>query len=212
VCLLLQMSNRNRTLNLITHAIALQRFALMERGHRKSLQFMPESRNRTKKPKTTMVYSFARVGTAVIMKIGDYFQHRKRWWLRLHEKGGKRHEVPCHPSLEEYLNAWISAAGITCDKNGPLFRSMGKGDRLGERAMSRFDVLHMIKCRAEAAVLPYSTCYHTFRAIGITTYLQNGGTLEHAQTIANHELPRTTKLYDLTREERTFAEVERIKI
>jgi integrase/recombinase XerD len=59
---------------------------------------------------------------------------------------------------------------------------------------------------------PYSTCCHTFRATGITTYLQNGGTLEHAQTIANHESPRTTKLYDRTREELTFEEVERIKI
>ena len=86
------------------------------------------------------------------------------------KKGGKRHEVPCHPSLEEYLNAWISAAGITCDKNGLLFRSMSKGDGLGERAMSRFDVLHMIKRPAEAAGLPYSTCCHTFRAIGIMTY------------------------------------------
>jgi integrase/recombinase XerD len=159
-----------------------------------------------------MVYSFARVGAAVTMKVGDYFQHRKRWWLRLHEKGGKRHEVPCHPSLEEYLNAWIGAAGISRDKKGPLFRSMGKGDRLSERPMSRFDVLHMIKRRAEAAGLPYSTCCHTFRATGITTYLQNGGTLEHAQTIANHESPRTTKLYDRTREELTFEEVERIKI
>lgn len=89
---------------------------------------------------------------------------------------------------------------------------MGKADRLSERPMSRFDVLHMIKRRAEAAGLPYSTCCHTFRATGITTYLQNGGTLEHAQTIANHESPRTTKLYDRTREELTFEEVERIKI
>jgi integrase/recombinase XerD len=81
-----------------------------------------------------------------------------------------------------------------------LFRSMGKGDRLGERATSRFDVLYMIKRRAKAAALPYSTCCHTFRATGIMTYLENGGTLEHAQTIANHESPRTTKLYDRTRE------------
>jgi integrase/recombinase XerD len=160
----------------------------------------------------TMVYSFARVGAAVTMKVGDHFQHRKRWWLRLHEKGGKRHEVPCHPKLEEYLNAWISAAGTARDKKEPLFRSMGKGDRLGDKPMSRFDVLHMIKRRAEAAGLPYSTCCHTFRATGITTYLQNGGTLEHAQTIANHESPRTTKLYDRTREELSFEEVERIKI
>ncbi len=160
----------------------------------------------------TMVYSFARVGATVTMRVGDYFQHRKRLWLRLHEKGGKRHEVPCHPSLEEFLNVWVAAAGIGRDKKGPLFRSMGKGDRLGDKAMSRFDVLHMIKRRAQAAGLPYSTCCHTFRATGITTYLENGGTLEHAQTIANHESPRTTKLYDRTSEELSFDEVERIKI
>jgi integrase len=147
------------------------------------------------------------------MKVGDYFQHRKRWWLRLHEKGGKRHEVPCHPTLEEYLNAWIAAAGCLPRQNGgPLFRTMSRGDGLSDRPMSRFDVLHMIKRRAEAAALPYSTGCHTFRATGITTYLQNGGTLEHAQAIANHESPRTTKLYDRTREELSFEEVERIRI
>ncbi len=159
-----------------------------------------------------MVYSFARVGATVTMKVGDYFQHRKGWWLRLHEKGGKRHEVPCHPNLEEYLDAWIVAAGIARDKKGPLFRSMAKGDSLREKAMSRFDVLHMIKRRAKAAALPYSTCCHTFRATGITTYLQNGGTLEHAQTIANHESPRTTKLYDRTHEELSVDEIGRIRI
>jgi integrase/recombinase XerD len=89
---------------------------------------------------------------------------------------------------------------------------MGKGDRLGDKPMSRFDVLHMIKRRTEAAALPYSTCCHKFRATGIRTYLQNGGTLEHAQTIANHESPRTTKLYDRAGEELSFEEVERIKI
>jgi integrase/recombinase XerD len=89
---------------------------------------------------------------------------------------------------------------------------MGRGDQLGDSPMSRFDVLHMIKRRAAAAALPYSTCCHTFRATGITSYLENGGTLEHAQAIANHESPRTTKLYDHTGEELSFEEVERIKI
>jgi integrase/recombinase XerD len=147
-----------------------------------------------------MVYSFARVGAVITMKVSDYFQHPKR----LASIARKRRQAPrsALPSgLEEYLNAWLSAAGITRDKKGPLFRSMGKADRLGDKAMSRFDVLHMIKRRAEAAGLPYSTCCHTFRATGITTLLQNGGTLEHAQTIANHESPRTTKLYDRSREE-----------
>src|SRR6266851_6888317 len=50
-------------------------------------------------------------------------------WLRLHEKGGKRHEVPCHAQLEEYLQAWIAAARIASDKKGPLFRSVGTGER-----------------------------------------------------------------------------------
>jgi integrase len=159
----------------------------------------------------TMVYSFARVGAVVTMKVGDYFQHRQNRWLRLHEKGGKRHEVPCHPQLAEYLQAWLTAAGIAREKKEPLFRSVGKGERLGAKALSRFDVFHMIKRRAKVAALPYSTCCHTFRATGITTYLENGGTLEHAQTIANHESPRTTKLYDRTREELSFDEVARIK-
>jgi integrase len=105
------------------------------------------------------------------MRVGDLFQHRKRQWPRLHEKGGKRHEVPCHPSVEEYLNTWIAAAGIERDKKGPFFRNMRKGDQLTVNAMTRFDVLHTMKCRAHAAALPYSTCCHTFRAIGITTYL-----------------------------------------
>ncbi len=160
----------------------------------------------------TMVYSFARVGAVVTMKVGDFFEHRQNRWLRLHEKGGKRHEVPCHPQLAEYLQAWFAAAGIGREKKEPLFRSVGKGQRLGAKALSRFDVFHMIKRRSKAATLPYSTCCHTFRATGITTYLENGGTLEHAQTIANHESPRTTKLYDRTREELSFDEVARIKL
>ena len=75
----------------------------------------------------------------------------------------------------------------------------------------RSDVLYMIKRRAKGAGLPYSTCCHTFRATGITAYLQNGGTLEHAQQIAAHQSPRTTKLYDRTRDEISLDEVERIK-
>ena len=70
----------------------------------------------------------------------------------------------------------------------------------------------MIKRRAAGATLPYSTCCHTFRATGITNYLQNGGTLEHARQIAAHESPRTTNLYDRTQDEISLHEVERIRI
>jgi len=159
-----------------------------------------------------MVYSFARVSAAAALRIEDYFENGKRAWLRLHEKGGKRHEVPCHHNLAVYLDAWINAAGTAADKKGLLFRAIRKGNRLTENPMARSDVLVMIKRRAAAAALPYSTCCHTFRATGITTYMQNGGTLEHAQQIAAHESPRTTKLYDRTQDEISLDEVERIRI
>jgi integrase/recombinase XerD len=159
-----------------------------------------------------MVFSFARVGAANTLRVGDYFENEKRWWLRLHEKGGKRHEVPCHHTLAQYLDGWISAAGFGGDKKAWLFCSIGKANRLTKKRLDTNDVLRMIKRRAKAAGLPYSTCCHTFRATGITTYLKNGGTLEHAQQIAAHESPRTTKLYDRTRDEISRDEIERIEI
>src|SRR5260370_886043 len=111
---------------------------------------------RDRAPIGTMVYSFARVGATVTMRVGDYFQHRKRLWLRLHEKGGKRHEVPCHPSLEGYLGAYIKVAGIAGDNKGRLFRSMHKGDKLMGTPMTRFDVFQMINRRADGARLALS--------------------------------------------------------
>jgi site-specific recombinase XerD len=71
-------------------------------------------------------------------------------------------------------------------------------------------VLRMIKRRSLAADLPGSTCSQTFRATGITTCLENGGSLENAQAIAAHESPRTTKLHDRTEDEITLDEADRI--
>ena len=159
-----------------------------------------------------MVFSFARVGAVNTLRVGDYFENEKRWWLRLHEKGGKRHEVPCHHTLGEFLDDCVGAAGLGGDKKGWLFPSMGKADRLTKHRMDTNDMLRMIKRRAKQAGLPYSTCCHTFRATGITTYLKNGGTLEHAQQIAAHESPRTTKLYDRTSDQVSVDEIERIEI
>jgi integrase len=70
----------------------------------------------------------------------------------------------------------------------------------------------MIKRRARRTGLTEAICCHTFRATGITTYLENGGTIEKAQQIAAHESPRTTKLYDRTNDAITLDEIERIMI
>ncbi len=70
----------------------------------------------------------------------------------------------------------------------------------------------MIKRRALRAGLSTAVCCHTFRATGITAYLQNGGLLEHAQRIAAHDSVRTTKLYDRTSDAISLDEIEKIKI
>jgi len=159
-----------------------------------------------------MCFTFARVSAVVHMRVEDYYQNGKRWWIRLHEKGGRRHEVPAHHNAENYLWAYLDAAGICHDKKSPLFRSVDKHRQLSPTPMTRVDVLRMIKRRVAAAGLPSSTCCHTFRATGITAYLENGGSLENAQTIAAHASPRTTKLYDRTSDEITLDEIERIII
>ena len=159
-----------------------------------------------------MVYSFARVGATLAMKVEDYYTEGRRGWFRLHEKGGKRHEVPAHHNAEAYLDAYLAAAGIDGDKKSPLFRSVDRSGKLTERPMHRNDALRMIKSRAKAVGLPEAIGCHTFRATGITAYLENGGTIEHAQQIAAHESPKTTKLYDRTSDQITLDEVERIVI
>jgi site-specific recombinase XerD len=161
-----------------------------------------------------MCYSFARVSAVANMNIEDYYQQGKRSWIRLHEKGGKFHEVPAHHNAEAYLDAYVSRAGIAGENKSPLFRSTpGKSSLLNNQRLSRTDIFRMVKRRALAAGIGIDRiCCHTFRATGITAYLENGGTLEHAQAIAAHESPRTTKLYDRTNDTLTLDEIERIAI
>src|SRR5215472_6540943 len=129
-----------------------------------------------------MVYSFARISAVLEMNVRDYFVQGRRGWVRLHEKGGKEHDVPCHHNLETYLDEYIAAAGLAGDTDGPLFRTTGR--KTGrQREMWQQDAYRMIQRRARAAGIKTKICNHTFRATGITTYLQNEGKLEHAQSI-----------------------------
>ncbi len=159
-----------------------------------------------------MVFSFARVSAVVGMSAADYYQNGKRSWIRLHEKGGKVHEVAVHHKAESYLDEYITAANLGRERDSPLFRTLDRRNQATSARMTRSDALRMIKRRAMRAGLAMTTCCHTFRATGITAYLQNGGTIEKAQAIAAHESPRTTKLYDRTQDELTLDEIERILI
>ncbi len=108
----------------------------------------------------------------------------------------------CHHRLDQCLHDYIEAAGITDDVDGYLFRT----------ARRKQDAHRIIRRRAKAAGVETRIGNHTFRATGITAYLKNSGKLEVAQQIANHESPRTTKLYDRRQDEISLDEIERITI
>src|SRR5271167_2637822 len=97
-----------------------------------------------------LVYTFARVSAALKMNVEDYYPQGKRWWVRLHEKGGKQHEMPAHHLLEHFLDAYLTALrqeeGGDLDKGSPLFRTLGGRGRkqLGSARMARQDARRMI--------------------------------------------------------------------
>jgi site-specific recombinase XerD len=152
-----------------------------------------------------MVYSFARISAALGMKVEDVYSERRRLWVRLKEKGGKRHEMPCHHNLEAYLTAYIEGAGLAADPKGPLFRTLGRKTKLLTRTpLPSVNAYAMIQRRAADAGIATKIGNHSFRATGITAYLKNGGTLEKAASMANHASTRTTQLYDRRADEVTL--------
>src|SRR6202795_1227929 len=74
-----------------------------------------------------MVFSFARIGAALAMRVDDVYTQHRRLWVRLREKGGKRHEMPCHHTLDAYLHAYLDDTGVGEDPKGPLFRTVRRG-------------------------------------------------------------------------------------
>jgi len=160
-----------------------------------------------------MVYTFARVSAVASLKVEDYFPLKKRWWLRLQEKGGKVNEMGCHHKLEQYLDEYIAAAGIGEDKKSPLFRAaIGRTKKLSDRPMSRVDGWYMVRRRAADAGIEAAIGNHSFRAIGITDYMDNGGDITIAQRMAGHEDISTTRLYDRRNDDIDFGEIERVGI
>ena len=159
-----------------------------------------------------MAYTFARIGAVVSLRPQDYFQIGKRSVIRFREKGGKEKEIPVHHKLEEYLDAYLSAAKLSEEPGNPLFRSTrGRSRELGVDGLSRKDAWAMLKRRLRNAGLSSIYSNHSFRAAGITNYLENGGTLETAQRIAGHVDSRTTKLYDRRGQKVLLEDMERIR-
>ena len=155
-----------------------------------------------------MGYTFARVSAVLKLKRGDYSLHGKRARLRLLEKGNKEKLVWLHHEAEQFLGAYLEVANIS-ESAAPVFQTLNKNHELSGMAITRRDMLRIVKERCAVAGLPETICNHTFRGTGITVFLQNGGSLEAAQDMANHSDPRTTKLYDRRKDLATLSEIER---
>jgi integrase len=101
-----------------------------------------------------MVYSFARIGAVIQMKVGDYFVQGRRRWVRLHGKGGKEHDVPCHHRLDQCLHDYIEATGIADDVDGYLFRTARrKTGQLTTNPLFQQDAHRIIRRRYQESLL-----------------------------------------------------------
>lgn len=160
----------------------------------------------------TMLYTFGRIGAVLMMRVEDVYSQNRRLWIRLHEKGGKLHDMPCHHELEEWLIDYVETCNLASDPDGWLFPSWDRGSRsLGRNRLAHSNAYMMVRRRARAAGIATRINNHTFRATGITAYLLNNGTLEKAAKMANHSSTRTTQLYDRRSDKILTGEVERIR-
>lgn len=161
----------------------------------------------------TMTYTFGRISAVLGMDVGDYCPNGKRWWVRLHEKGGKDHEMPAHHRLEEYLDDYLAAVPFAGNNKHPLFPTAPhRGGRLTDTRMTRTYAWRMVGRRARAAGVVVPVGNHSLRATGITNYRGNGGSLDQARVMACHADTRTTQLYDRSGDAVSLDEVQRISI
>lgn len=103
-----------------------------------------------------MVYSFARIGAALGMKVGDVYTQNRRLWVRLREKGGKRHAMPCHHNLEEYLSAYLDGTGLRNNPQAPLFQTIRRGTHeLSGQPLPQANAHAMVRRRVAAGIGTY---------------------------------------------------------
>ena len=161
-----------------------------------------------------LIYTAARAGAVVGLRVGDFYPDGRQRLFRFEEKGGKVRHIPARHDLEDFLLEYIRSAGIEeAPADAALFRTArGKTGQLTATAMSGKDTLRMVQRRFKAAGLPPNLTCHTFRATTITDLLEQGVSADDVQHLAGHADPRTTRLYDRRRRQITRNIVERISV
>ena len=147
-----------------------------------------------------MAYTFCRIGGALSANVRDYRYDDGEMWLDMVEKGAKTHSVPVVGIARTYLDEYVSFCGLS-QPDAPLFQSANRNGMLNGNRYNRNNSRRMIKARAEALGIGgkgqgQTPRNHTFRATGITHFLESGGRLDDAQDIANHSDSSTTRRYD----------------
>ena len=162
----------------------------------------------------TMAYTGARVGAVTALRLQDFRDHGdfRTFWFR--EKRGREREVPVRHDLDEWLAAYLAAAGVVDDpKRTPFFRPLASGrDAFEARPLQPWTIRTILKRRLKRAGLPEIISPHSFRAMVVTDLLSQGVSTEHVQFLVGHARPSTTQLYDRRAKKVTRNIVERISV
>jgi integrase/recombinase XerD len=146
---------------------------------------------------SVLLYSWCRVSALISLTVTDYNERGGTRWLRFQEKRGKKHEVPVHSKAKEAVDLWLERSHLASNPSAPLFPSFGKNrETIEPRHLDRRSVLKLVEKRARTSGILKRVCCHSFRATGVTEYMNSGGTIEIAQRIAGHTSPATTRIYD----------------
>ena len=134
--------------------------------------------------------------------------------LHFSEKGGKSREIPARHDLQEYIDTYITAAGLAgAHKDTPLFqRGVKKQRLLNGTAMNGDDIYRMMKRRLKDFGMPLLYSPHSFRVTTITDLLDQGVARGEGQHLAGHADARTTSLYHRTKKKVSKNTVERISV
>jgi len=143
-----------------------------------------------------MAYTFARIGGALSTRIRDFKYQNDRYWLRMVEKGDKKHTVYVPQAAAEKIVEYIEYADLTKPHDW-LFQSANRNGKMSGRPYDRSNSREMIKRRSIAVFKKdLKVKNHTLRATGITNALMQGISFDIVQDMANHADGNTTKLYD----------------
>ena len=150
---------------------------------------------------SVLLYSWCRVSALINLTVADY---HKTWRHAL---------VPVHSKAKEAVDLWLERSHLASNPSAPLFPSFGKNsETIESRRLDRRSVLKLVEKRAKASGILKRVCCHSFRATGVTEYMNSGGTIEIAQRIVGHTSPATTRIYDRSGDRLTLEEIERLQI